>query len=374
MMPLLIVSMLLAAMLPFASVSAAPLVTTEQTGSNLANSLVGAGVTIANATFVGKPAQGGSFTGGSDVVGFESGIILGSGNIADVVGPNDSSSTATYHFTDGDTDLTALSGSPTFDAAVLEFDFVPNADKVFFQYVFSSEEYNEYVGSQYNDVFAFYINGVNCATVGDPAVAVTINTINTGANAPLFINNELGVIATDMDGLTVVLTCSADVLPNVTNHIKLAIADAGDYDYDSNVFIKAGSFSTTPPPDTCTSNVGFKSPLEEGKQNLVKAGQVVPVKADLECGGVLQAGLTPSIQLFKGDVDPTTESGATTVSTMSVSAADTTGLMRAAGQFYLYNLQVPSSAKAGDLYTIRVRPFGASDPRAQDYIILKIRK
>jgi hypothetical protein len=62
------------------------------------------------------------------------------------------------------------------------------------------------------------------------------------------------------------------------------------------------------------------------------------------------------------------------VETLSVSAADTTGVMRAADTFYLYNLQVPSNATAGTLYTIRVRPFGDSVPSAASYIVLKINK
>jgi hypothetical protein len=46
-----------------------------------------------------------------------------------------------------------------------------------------------------------------------------------------------------MDGLTVVLTIKTLVNPGVPNHIKLAIADTADTALDSNVFIKAGSFS-----------------------------------------------------------------------------------------------------------------------------------
>ena len=49
-----------------------------------------------------------------------------------------------------------------------------------------------------------------------------------------------------MDGLTVVLPVEASVIPGEVNHIKLAIADAGDSIFDSNVFIKAGSFTDRP--------------------------------------------------------------------------------------------------------------------------------
>ena len=54
-----------------------------------------------------------------------------------------------------------------------------------------------------------------------------------------------GPVDTEMDGLTVVLTATAQVNANQTNHIKLAIADAEDDQLDSNVFIKAGSLSSS---------------------------------------------------------------------------------------------------------------------------------
>jgi hypothetical protein len=54
-----------------------------------------------------------------------------------------------------------------------------------------------------------------------------------------------------MDGLTVLLQCKANVTPNATNHIKLAIADTGDSAYDSNVLIKAGSLSTDLKAPSC---------------------------------------------------------------------------------------------------------------------------
>jgi hypothetical protein len=156
----------------------------------------------------------------------------------------------------GDADLTALSGFPTNDAVVLAFDFVPDDAEVFFNYVFASDEYNEYVNTTYNDVFAFYVNGVNCALVdGDP---VGINSINNGnpsgdttpSHPELYINNDLddggGAIDTEMDGLTQVLTCSAAVEPDEVNTLKLAIADASDGQLDSAVFVEAGSLTTIP--------------------------------------------------------------------------------------------------------------------------------
>ncbi len=190
--------------------------------------------------------------------GFNDGIILSTGLISDVVGPNNSDSTSWEFVTAGDAELTALSGFVTNDAAVLEFDFIPTEAGIAFEYVFASEEYNEYVGTQFNDVFAFFVNGVNCAVVGPNPV--TINSINNGnpygttpnSNPQLYINNDLsdggGTIDTEMDGLTRVLTCNAIVNPGVPNHLKLAIADASDWSWDSVVFLKSGSFVSFLPP------------------------------------------------------------------------------------------------------------------------------
>jgi len=123
---------------------------------------------------------------------------------------------------------------------------VPTSNSISLSYVFSSEEYNEYVGSSYNDVFGFFVNGTNCALVnGTP---VSINNINAGSNATLYIDNTAGTLDTEMDGLTTVLKCNAVVNAGVSNHIKLAIADVSDGSYDSAVFILANSIGTVAIP------------------------------------------------------------------------------------------------------------------------------
>jgi hypothetical protein len=235
----------------------------DLTAADLASALVGSGVTVSNAQFTGANTAGGTFAGGGTgpdaTIGFDQGVILSSGAIASVPGPNGSDSTTTTNGQSGDADLDALlpSGQSSQDAAVLTFDFMADASSVSFQYVFSSEEYNEYVGSNFNDVFGFFVNGTNCATVdGAP---VSVNTVNggnpfgTGATNPsLFRNNDPNdpgpaTIDTQMDGLTTVLTCIAPVSSTEANTMKLAIADVNDQNLDSNVFIEAGSLTTEPP-------------------------------------------------------------------------------------------------------------------------------
>jgi len=227
------------------------------TPTDLVNTLLGGGVTVSNVSFTGSGVAAGTFTGGTGIIGFDSGIVLGSGNIASVAGPNILDNTTTDLQRPGDADLNGLIPSAaTLDATVLEFDFECSQTQTLqFQFVFSSEEYNEFVNAAYNDAFGFFLNGSNIAIVPDSGgVPVAINNVNCGnpyappggTHCNLFINNDLndggGSVNTEMDGLTTVFTASAVLNPGI-NHIKLAIADVTDQLYDSNVFLASQSFT-----------------------------------------------------------------------------------------------------------------------------------
>ena len=215
--------------------------------TDLATRLAGDGIAVSGATYTGDPTAAGSFLGGSGIVGLDAGVLLSSGEVSTVIGPNEAPNEGTSFGRPGDADLDALAGQATSDAAVLEFDFVPQTSSVRFDYVFSSEEYLEYVGGGYNDAFGFFVNGTNCALVGEPPVPVTVDTINPGSNSSSFIDNTDGSLDTEMDGLTVVLSCTASVTANATNTMKLAIADSGDNAYDSAVFLGQGTFAAVQP-------------------------------------------------------------------------------------------------------------------------------
>ena len=113
-------------------------------------------------------------------------------------------------------------------------------------------------------------------------------------------------------------------------------------------------------------------PLNSGAFNLVKKGQVVPVKITVGCNG-FTSGLHPLISIRSGDYDPSVDPGDPSYAVPdTVSGADTSGVMRETDQQYVYNLAVPSNASAGDLFTVLVRPFGGSAPTL--YAVLKIKK
>jgi hypothetical protein len=224
--------------------------------------------TVSNIQFTGANIAAGTFAGGAEPIGFEEGVILSSGNVASVAGPNAFDDVTTNNGLPGDPDLDGLiPGFQTFDATVLEFDFeCQGAATLSFRYVFSSDEYNEYVNTAFNDVFGFFVNGSNIALIPGTTTPVAINNVNCGnpfnpgggTNCGSFRNNDLndggGAICTEMDGLTAVFTAEAAVQPGV-NHIRLAVGDAGDQILDSNIFLERGSFTCNSPPVAQCQNV-----------------------------------------------------------------------------------------------------------------------
>jgi hypothetical protein len=127
------------------------------TPENLVANLLGPGISFSNVDYTGVLSAGGIFTNGfSAGLGFDQGIMLSSGSCASAVGPNNSISMSVDNDEPGDNDLDDISGYETFDASVLEFDFIPVTNSISFYFIFGSEEYPEFVGSQFNDVFAFF--------------------------------------------------------------------------------------------------------------------------------------------------------------------------------------------------------------------------
>jgi hypothetical protein len=280
-------------------------VSPNKTAAQLANALTGPGVTVMNATMNCPSVANGTFSGAVSPLGISSGIVLTSGTAVSVDNPASFFASPEDNGTGGDANLTALSGNPTLDACVIEFDFVPLGDSIKFNYQFGSEEYPVYTCSQFNDVFGFFISGpgygspTNIAKVPGTNIPVAINSINSGSASPgfpfanctgmgagspfpsFFINN-VGGGTVAYDGLTRVLTAKAAVTPCATYHFKLGVADATDHILSSGVFLQEGSLTVLPPVITgCPSNIGVFT----GQGN-TKCGQFVswiPPKVQGNC-------------------------------------------------------------------------------------------
>jgi gliding motility-associated-like protein len=187
-----------------------------------------------------------------EVMGLPEGIVLSSGSVNDIEN-NEAFFASTINGVPGDPDLDVLSPIATQDACVFEFDVYAATSELEFNYVFGSEEYPNFVGGNFNDIFAFFISGpgltpnTNIAVLGDGTTPVSINTVNDGIGGVggpidpttgdvIYINNA-GGLSLPYGGYTTVLTARADVVPCNYYHLKLAIADRGDSSYDSGVFI-----------------------------------------------------------------------------------------------------------------------------------------
>lgn len=230
------------------------------------NVLLGPGVTASGITYTGSVLTRGSF-GGSSNIGFASGVLLTSGNLVDAIGPNNTSSISVNNALPGDPDLDQIM-SPTlsYDATILEFDFVAQSDSVKFNYVFGSDEYMEYVSTTpggINDGFGFFISGpgisgpfsssaINIALVPGTTLPVTMFNLNLMNNGAYYFDNGDGFgtgtapdgATIQYDGFTVPLTARALLQCGETYHIKLAVADGGDGIIDSGVFLEEGSFTS----------------------------------------------------------------------------------------------------------------------------------
>ncbi len=249
--------------------------------------LLGEGVAVSNVRYTGPRHAIAYYRDSTKILSITKGLLLTSGNATLCQGPNRQAGAGWASRAAGHPKLDAIAGGQTHDAAVLEFDFVTASEVLTFNFIFASEEYQEYVGSKYNDVFAFFIEGpglpdVNLATLPRSRTPVTINSINHKHNRKYYVDNpthtyndpilydvrrkktvrnkdfgkESGLPKYNIqfDGFTTVLEATCKVIPGEVYHIQMAIADVGDYSLDSGIFLEAQSFRSPGSPYVAVSS------------------------------------------------------------------------------------------------------------------------
>ncbi|WP_298894217.1 choice-of-anchor L domain-containing protein [uncultured Psychroserpens sp.] len=202
---------------------------------------------------------------------FDTGIVMSTGRLSNVPGPNTTLSDDTASNWSGDNDLeTILNETNTTNATILEFDFTSVATQISFRYIFASEEYQEGNPNtcQFSDLFGFLIRPIgdqqytNIALVPGTQTPVKVTTVHPdlpgcdAENEAYFAGFNGAVSPTNFNGQTSILTATANVIPNQTYHVKLVIADEQNFRFDSAVFLEAGSFrlSTDLGPDRLIAN------------------------------------------------------------------------------------------------------------------------
>jgi gliding motility-associated-like protein len=224
------------------------------------NVLLSNSIVAYNIKYTGANKAIGYFDGTHSNIGLNNGILMTTGSVEIAAGAYNPADRGINNGLPGDSVLTAISGDSTFDAAILEFDFVPYSDTVSFDFAFGSEEYPAFTCCKRNDIFAFFISGPgivgakNIALVPGTGIPISINTVNgnctvaskcgggcCNSNSKYYVDNTSGTTI-GYGGFTTVIKAESPVQCGQVYHIKIAIADAGDPFYDSGVFLGGRSF------------------------------------------------------------------------------------------------------------------------------------
>lgn len=255
----------------------------------LLNVLQGPGVVLSNASLEAgdRATQVGVFSNGITGAALEidSGVVLSTGSVVQAFQTNTalgSSINAPGAFTHADPDLVSIEPAAINDVVVFSFDATlqANLTELFVEFQFGSEEFPDFVGSRYNDIFGFFISGPGISgtrsigLVPGTTQPISVNNVNGGSrgcsadagvttnldNAAYYINNGHDadtsicntnpgpyVVHTEYNGVTRRLVVSLNGLAlNGTYRFKLAIADTNDFAYDSAVFVRYISATQDP--------------------------------------------------------------------------------------------------------------------------------
>ena len=249
------------------------------------SALQGNNVVISGGTlnFGSRADQIATFTGGvAAALQMDNGVFFGTGTVVKLLTTNKATQSTdniptTATFTDAD--LTAIDATATRDVVSYSFTVTlgSKATTLNIRYQFGSEEYPDYVGTNFDDAFGFFVTGpgisgtanlarlpnnnptsinkVNFGTPGFKTAAGGPVAAYDGSQSALYINNghntnvSLGKlvqntnpgpfpVAVQFNGITKLITYSLSGLtPGGTYNFKIVIADAGDASLDSGIFI-----------------------------------------------------------------------------------------------------------------------------------------
>lgn len=213
----------------------------------------------------GVDLSAGVYTNASGTYGIGSGIMISTGGVANYGdGPNTVPNFTTAYGAPANPAQEALLDPITggifnhFDTTQIDvtFDMMPGFETVFFNVVFGSEEFDEFVGSEFIDGFGLYVNGTNVAFVD--GLPVNINHPEFEFAAGTELNGVL-------DGATgafgpFVHTFSAPAAPT-GNTLTFIVADTSDADLDTTAYIAGLGGTPVPilsenPPDGSTFDFG----------------------------------------------------------------------------------------------------------------------
>jgi hypothetical protein len=201
------------------------------------------------------PRQGGSFA------------ILSTGLATTAETPDDSQGTSGI--------LGGLNTSQGEDMVQLRIVLAPpaGAQCLGFDFAFFSEEFPEFVGSNFNDAFLAELGGSNFQIVGNTITAPRNFAVDPAGNL-ISINSVFGVspnTQSTYDGATAALRAVAALNSSAfpTVELVLTIADLGDSIYDSAVMLDNFTFSTS----GCNAGAGLADMIISPQSGFITANE-----------------------------------------------------------------------------------------------------
>ena len=193
-------------------------------------------------------------------------------------------------------------GSSVYDWNIYRFDLTAATTSCLaFDFRFYSDEFPEFIGSQYNDAFIAQLGS-------GPAISVDSVTgeifapgnFAAGAGDMISVNesgpsatSEAAAFGTTYDGATNLLTARVPVTPGATNSLHLTLFDQGDSIYDSAVFVDNIRYETIDPKkckslalDPAEGTIGVTGLQASPKMAKNYSQLTYPVSCDLPPGPV----------------------------------------------------------------------------------------
>lgn len=185
------------------------------------------------------------------------GVVLTSGFVTGLPTTNTSGSYSNITHTGGNNyfrDFPAQTGSSRHggrldendeNSLIFDLDVPAGVQGVTLQFVYASEEFPEWSGTQFADGFVFLVDGTNYATLPDGRPVSLLredDNIHFMTNGDPFNSLIPAVANIEYDGLTRVLQLTAPLTAGSRNTITIAVGDTGDEIYDSAVFLSSFQF------------------------------------------------------------------------------------------------------------------------------------
>jgi len=213
----------------------------------------------------------GAFNAGGTDLPFNQGIVLSTGNINSIPGPNTSVISEGSNTWPGDVDLqTVTAVDNTNNASFIQFDFVAQVDLISLDFLMASEEYGTFECS-FADTFAFILTNVTTGISGNIAVVPNTNTpisilsVRGGANTtcppsniayfgrynydvmdPSIPSIDAANSPINFQGQTGIFMLMGNLVIGDTYSIKIVVGDALDTAFDSALFVRNSSFGAYP--------------------------------------------------------------------------------------------------------------------------------